>query len=232
MKTDEVKDLLKISKQIRIDRVIPKTEFFRALDKPDQKNLIRDNLNKLHWLASMKPENTNIPASETFQEVEIFSAEIKDIKNAAKVFNIVNNKIPYPLFFVLSDNKYNVVCTADYEKKQNGYLRVTKIYTSPALDNQTFSSKFKNFDWRQLSTVNMGSFYASLSRFVMLTNLETERQFKSDADPWQAMYLKQEIESLTAEAKKVDQLNQRMRLLNQIKTKRKMLEEMYQGENS
>ena len=82
MKTDEVKDLLKISKQIRIDRVIPKTEFFRALDKPDQKNLIRDNLNKLHWLASMKPENTNIPSSETFQEVEIFSAEIKNIKNA------------------------------------------------------------------------------------------------------------------------------------------------------
>ena len=78
----------------------------------------------------------------------------------------------------------------------------------------------------------MGSFYASLSRFVMLTNLETERQFKSDADPRQAMYLKQEIESLTAEAKKVDQLNQRMRLLDQIKTKRKMLEEMYQGENS
>lgn len=80
------------------------------LDAKDKKAL-KDDVNKIRWLYTLKPSTINIaPFSDDLRdygELAFLVVELSSAKNAERIGQLINRAIPYPtvIFFVLSENK-------------------------------------------------------------------------------------------------------------------------------
>lgn len=79
------------------------------LDAKDKKAL-KDDVDKIRWLYTLKPSTINIaPYSDDLRdygELAFLVVELSSIKNAERLGQLINRAIPYPtvIFFVLSEN--------------------------------------------------------------------------------------------------------------------------------
>jgi hypothetical protein len=80
------------------------------LDAKDKKAL-KDDVDKIRWLYTLKPSTINIgPYSDDLRdygELACLHVELNNTKSAERIGQMVNRAIPYPLviFFVFSENK-------------------------------------------------------------------------------------------------------------------------------
>ncbi len=80
------------------------------LDAKDKKAL-KDDVDKIRWLYTLKPSTINIaPYSDDLRdygELAFLVVELSSIKNAERLGQLINRAIPYPtvIFFVLSERK-------------------------------------------------------------------------------------------------------------------------------
>jgi len=80
------------------------------LDAKDKKAL-KDDVNKIRWLYTLKPSTINIaPFSDDLRdygELAFLVVELSSAKNAERLGQLINRAIPYPtvIFFVFSENK-------------------------------------------------------------------------------------------------------------------------------
>lgn len=81
-----------------------------ALDAKDKKAL-KDDVDKIRWLYTLKPSTINIaPFSDDLRdygELAFLVVELSSAKNAERLGQLINRAIPYPtvIFFVLSESK-------------------------------------------------------------------------------------------------------------------------------
>ncbi|KHT22166.1 DUF4391 domain-containing protein [Pectobacterium carotovorum] len=81
-----------------------------ALDAKDKKAL-KDDVDKIRWLYTLKPSTINIaPFSDDLRdygELAFLYVELSNTKSAERIGHLINRAIPYPLviFFVHSENK-------------------------------------------------------------------------------------------------------------------------------
>lgn len=80
------------------------------LDAKD-KQALKDDVDKIRWLYTLKPSTINIaPYSDDLRdygELAILVVELSSAKNAERLGQLINRAIPYPtvIFFVLSESK-------------------------------------------------------------------------------------------------------------------------------
>ncbi|EPT6998618.1 DUF4391 domain-containing protein [Cronobacter sakazakii] len=80
------------------------------LDAKDKKAL-KDDVDKIRWLYTLKPSTINIaPFSDDLRdygELAFLVVELSSAKNAGRLGQLINRAIPYPtvIFFVLSESK-------------------------------------------------------------------------------------------------------------------------------
>ncbi|QTE85135.1 MULTISPECIES: DUF4391 domain-containing protein [Shewanella] len=80
------------------------------LDAKDKKAL-KDDVDKIRWLYTLKPSTINIaPFSDDLRdygELAFLVVELSSAKNAERIGQLINRAIPYPtvIFFVLSERK-------------------------------------------------------------------------------------------------------------------------------
>lgn len=80
------------------------------LDAKDKKAL-KDDVDKIRWLYTLKPSTINIaPFSDDLRdygELAFLHVELRNTKSAERIGHLINRAIPYPLviFFVHSENK-------------------------------------------------------------------------------------------------------------------------------
>ena len=80
------------------------------LDAKDKKAL-KDDVDKIRWLYTLKPSTINIaPFSDDLRdygELAFLLVELSSTKSAERIGHLINRAIPYPtvIFFVLSENK-------------------------------------------------------------------------------------------------------------------------------
>jgi hypothetical protein len=80
------------------------------LDAKDKKAL-KDDVDKIRWLYTLKPSTINIaPFSDDLRdygELAFLYVELSNTKSAERIGNLINRAIPYPLviFFLHSENK-------------------------------------------------------------------------------------------------------------------------------
>lgn len=79
------------------------------LDAKDKKAL-KDDVDKIRWLYTLKPSTINIaPFSDDLRdygELAFLHVELRNTKSAERIGHLINRAIPYPtvIFFVLSEN--------------------------------------------------------------------------------------------------------------------------------
>src|SRR5699024_11050655 len=65
-------------------------------------------------LASINPNNTNIPSyeneTERYEEIHVFLIKVEHLKHTKEIFKILNKIIPYPLIIIFShQTNYQII---------------------------------------------------------------------------------------------------------------------------
>ncbi|MGP9797453.1 DUF4391 domain-containing protein [Halomonas sp. 86] len=159
------------------------------LDAKDKKAL-KDDVDKIRWLYTLKPSTINIaPFSDDLRDYGEFAflyVELSNAKSAERIGQLINRAIPYPvvIFFVFSENKGTeangehddkehadeqlAICLADkrINKADQTKWVIDDFQLSPwlSLDNTTEIAKvfFNSLNFTGLPYSNFWHFYQSL----------------------------------------------------------------------
>ncbi len=107
MTPTEFVDSLGLPATARVDRVVPKKLLLEngARTASDRK-AISAGIDKIHWLASLKPTNIGVPEfrSETHEylEIAVIAATLRAEARVARLTELLHRAIPYPLLLVTS----------------------------------------------------------------------------------------------------------------------------------
>lgn len=119
---DTFLNTLGIPNSCLLNKPLFKKLFFEhtELDAKD-KNALKDNVEKIRWLYTLKPSTIHIaPYSDElrdYSELAVLHVEINDTKHTERIGHFINRAIPYPLiiFFTVNeeDKEHFALCLAD-----------------------------------------------------------------------------------------------------------------------
>lgn len=159
------------------------------LDAKDKKAL-KDDVDKIRWLYTLKPSTINIAPYiddlRDYGEVALLQVELSNPKNAERIGQLINRAIPYPvvIFFLLSENKETedtgeletneqlAICLADKRtnKANNEKWVIEALQLSPwvslASKRQAEEAFLSSLTFAGLPHSNFWHFYQALSHRV------------------------------------------------------------------
>lgn len=85
------------------NRVLPKTKIYANAKLPKTiKDKFVSHISEIVWKYKLSPDTANLPARDSFTEIEIFEIKLKEPELGTEVLGIIDKAIPYPIFFRLS----------------------------------------------------------------------------------------------------------------------------------
>lgn len=217
-------NLLRYPHSCIVDRVVPKTLFYKFLEV-NQRMKVRfvNDVVSITWLYKLAPTTLNVVASETMQEIEVFVAELKGPDCPPDLFMFIDQNMPHHIVFILryGDSamlllNYKGWADALHPEKK---FRIRQSFTSPwvplpdlslPVEGQTLERIYDNF----VATVSgIGEHRAgAMAQIVELK----QRIAKAQA----------ELKTLQTKVRKQPQFNVQMEMNKQVKAKRQELESL------
>jgi len=235
-----------------VNKKITKAFFKRNFELTTAEKKLLDDFTiiiQIDWLASVKPENSNIIAytyeQVIYEEVVIISVQTSDDnfdKNKQKIAELIQKYIPYNILLCIYNNKFFVLNTCDKRINQNDATKRTieKYYftenisiTKPIEKQKSF---IKSLAFSELDKQNLKTFYDSYtSRIIalqaaVLTGIFTIRKNERSKQDVQHLenitQLQSEILTLQNQAIKETQLKIQVQLNTEIQKKRKEIKKL------
>ncbi len=174
-------DHLSIPKSCELNKPVFKKLFLEIgiLDIAD-KAALKDDVEKIRWLYTLKPATINIAAhvdsERDFSEVAILQVELTATKRLKRIATFMQRSIPYPLVLLFTQG--NQVCLALSDKRINQadkekWVVEEPLYTGwidlagPTAAQATFLA---DCNINSFSFANFLSFYKSLTERVIAIN--------------------------------------------------------------
>lgn len=238
---DEAKLLAELSlpKATWFQRNLPFNQLSQRLNT-SQKKLCSDTIQSygIRVVATIMPANTNIPKYEDetnkYEEVHIYTIELKEWKKQKEIFQVFSQIIPYPLLILFyQGEKFQWVAAKYHRHHDQVNLVVDYFYQSS--DDVPIGEYHAALNFDQLIKTNLKFFYESvLNAFV---NVELKGNYRVEVNNHNnEEYLKRlqdtdkEIQKLQKKAQKESQMNHRVALNMQIhqlkQDKEKILKEI------
>lgn len=131
-------------KQAEFNRVVPKGKIYEhAKASKRLKQLFVDQVEEIIWKYKLSPETTNLPASGSINEIQVFEIRLRTREFEPDLLQAIDKAIPFPLAFQLMDESkacfavaYKRPSEADSSKWVTEGLFVTPFYSTP-LKEQT-----------------------------------------------------------------------------------------------
>lgn len=219
------------------------------LDAKDKKAL-KDNVEKIRWLYTLKPSTINIaPYSDElrdYSELAVLHVEINETKHAERIAHFINRAIPYPLIIFFTANQegkeYLALCLADKRlnkaDKEKWVIEEQLLAPWLVLDESTeVNQAFLNS--LQLATLPFSNFwqvYQALShrvislkcaeitgRYHLAQDADKSQQQRENLQQYQQIQL--EIKKLRGQIKQAA-FNQQVELNTQIKKHEQALKQL------
>ena len=221
------------------------------LDARDKKAL-KDDVEKIRWLYTLKPSTINIAAytddQRDYGELAILHLELSAIKNFERIAHFINRAIPYPLVIFFThvilgeeNDEEFALCLADkrLNKADKEKWVIEELISVPWLhlnENSKINQDFLNsLQFSKLPFANFWQFYKSLSNRVVArqcAEITGIYQLKSDSDiSSQHAYLLQykkielAIKKLRSQLKQAA-FNRQVELNTQIKKQEQVLKQI------
>lgn len=244
-----IMDILQLPESCLVDKKITKVFFTRNFELTTTEKAMLDDSQVVagsSWIASVKPNNSNIPAfidsNSTFEEIQVISVQTttKNFdKYKLKLAEFVQKYIPYHILLVVyCDTKaiFNT-CTKrininDSNKRVMDLMLFTEeiLNKEPTLKQSAFLNSLKYFNQDK---PNLKVLYDSyIQKLVALQTSEitgefaprtSERTIQDVERMEQINLLKSEIVQLQNKAKKESQLNKRVELNTLIHLKKEQI---------
>jgi len=240
-------DILKLPTRCLLSKRLPKTFFQRNFDLTASEKKVLNAIISVEWLASIKPNNSNIAAfadaTTTFEEIQVITCLLpaSDCETlAGDASTLIQKNIPYHVLAIVESDSEFVVSTSEKRINQNDSRRrtiasyqlsptVSKLYKTEA--SEAF---FTGLSFTTLDKTNLKTSYESYAHAIvqlqvaMATGITTQRSRTRSAEDMELLQkldaLEVELLRLGNQIKKETQLNKKVSLNVEIQTKRKQIE--------
>lgn len=227
-------DFLNIPDSAVMGKTVFKKLFYEnaELSKTDV-NRIKDNIDKVDWLYSLRPDTVNVlPYQDDireYSEIEVLLVELRKSSDIKRMAEIIMRAIPYPMLLIF---RYENKVLYGVSNQRTSQTDVSQNVIEELIVTDFVSLEEKVIDFKQYSYSNFYAMYCDLVDSIILYNaslhFEIEKmdvaQVKCKLERLQKY--ESEIEKLEMKIKKETQFNRKMEInvkLVQIKQKRNQL---------
>lgn len=220
-----MENLLKYPQTCMVDRVVPKTMFYKFMEvNPRMKTRFLNDVVSITWLYKLSAQTLNVTDSDDMKEIEVFVAQLKGPDCPPDLFSFIDQNMPHHIVFILTyeDNAMQLINYKEWAPHPTSprggerAFRIIKTFTSPwvpikdvqlPVQGQSLNRIYDNF---VASVSGIGEHKAgAMAEIVELK----QRIAKMEA----------ELNTLQARVRKEKQFSIQMEMNKQVKAKRKQL---------
>lgn len=223
-----MENLLNYPQSCVVDRVVPKTMFYKFMDvNPRMKTRFVNDVVSITWLYKLSAQTLNVTASADIPEIQIFVASLKTNDCPKDLFLFLDQNLPQYIVFVLV-YEGSAMFMLNYKEQK-------PLPASPKGGGRVFNI-IKSFTspWVLINDLKLPVQGQSLQRIYdnFVAHISGIGEHKAGAMA-EIVELKQriakmeaELKSLQAKVRKEKQFSVQMEMNKLVKTKRKELEEL------
>lgn len=234
--------------RILLNKRITKVFFQKNFDlTASERKLLNNSIQSIWWIASIKPNSANIPATVNgqykYEEIQIIKCTIPDNqleKMGKRCVELIQKYIPYHLIVLVEDEFEFIINVCDKRVNQSDTSKRTiehYITTSPIsklYKNEVATSFFKSLNFSVLDKTNLETTYkAYIDAIIQFQSALITGKFerkgkertKQDMVNLQTIEnLEQDIVSLKNQLKSENQINQKVDLNMAIQHRKKEID--------
>ena len=223
-------DVLNVPAACIVDNLIYKKLFYENADlSAADKKLFAENINKITWRYSLKPENCFVKPYKDevreYGEVEIIETALTRQAGEKRIAEIIMHTIPYPMFLVLKYEESAQLWAAHQRSSQNDSEK--NVLEEPVctawLDSAELEKLSAALDFQKLRNGNFYELYSDMVDGISMFNAHQSGMVAvADGDEARALLAQRQateakIAALRAELKKETQFNRKVELNMEIK---------------
>ena len=217
-----MKNLLNYHKDVIVDRVVPKTMFYRFMEvNPRMKVRFVNDVEKITWLYKLSANTLNVTSSDDLVEIDVFVATLKQQDCPTDLFTFIDTNMPHHIVFILEyDNSYMILLNyKDWADNTHTKFKITKSFASLWMDENRLSLEIQG---QSLSRV-YENFVAQVSGIgehkagAMAEIVDLKKRIAA---------MEAELQNLQKKMRKEPQYNKQVKMNKQVKVKRHELDEL------
>ncbi|MCG4282292.1 DUF4391 domain-containing protein [Lacticaseibacillus saniviri] len=215
-----------------INKNLPKTQVFPHIRDAKDKKLLTDAVQSIYMLADFKPENTNIPAfqsdEELYSEVWFYYVKTKENEKSEKIYRLLSKIIPYPIVVLTEFQDEFRLYTGRSVRQSTDFLKLIRIYPSPSYSVERAPKILENLAVSKLPRSSLKTLYDGLQSEI--TQQLTAVQFGVRAETVTTYEkdrldeLSKRIETLRKKIKGERQLNRKIEMQMELKKRKDELQ--------
>ncbi len=233
-------NILKYPQSTIVNRVVPKTMFYRFMDvNTRMKARFVNDVVSITWLYKLSAATLNVTDTKLMTEIEVFVVNLKQSDCPADLFTFIDTNMPHHIVFVLVHEGHAMLLVnyKDWAARENKGVSGGREGDTPAKFKimQTFTSPWMPADSLQLH-IDGRSLPRIYDNFVAQISGIGEHKAGCMAD---IVALKQQIAAAEAELKTMErrmrkepQLDRQMQMNAQVKAKRRELDSLRNNLNN
>lgn len=217
-----MENLLSYPQDTIVDKVVPKTMFYKFMEV-NQRMKVRfvNDVSQICWLYKLSANTLNVTASEGMVEIDVFVATLKEEGSPTDIFTFIDTYMPHHIVFILKyEDQYMLLI--NYKEWKDGthtQFKITKSFTTEWMPQEQLSLKLRGQSLLRI----YDNFVAQISGIgehkagTLAKIVETKKRIN---------VLESELESLERRMRKEPQYDVQVKMNNQVKEKRKEVEEL------
>jgi len=218
------------------------------LDITDKKAL-KDDIDKIRWVYTLKPSTVNITAYRDdvreYDEIAIIQIDLTSNMRAQRIAAFVNKAIPYPVVIVFSFADTIAISVADKRINQADKSKWViedawmTAWFNPDAPNEAQQKFMQDMTIKSLSFVNFYAFYTDIKNRVIALNSATrsgsykmvsaEKTKDRRENLTKITELEREITELRSALKKETQFNKKLELNVSVKERQEAIKQLEQA---
>ena len=217
-----MKNLLNYHKDVIVDRVVPKTMFYKFMEvNPRMKVRFVNDVEKITWLYKLSSNTLNVTSSNDLVEIDVFVATLKQQDCPTDLFTFIDTNMPHHIVFILEyDNSYMILLNyKDWADNTHTKFKITKSFASLWMDEKRLSLEIQG---QSLSRV-YENFVAQVSGIgehkagAMAEIVDLKKRIAA---------MEAELQNLQKKMRKEPQYDKQVKMNKQVKAKRHELDEL------
>ena len=217
-----MKNLLNYHKDVVVDRVVPKTMFYKFMEvNPRMKVRFVNDVEKITWLYKLSANTLNVTSSDDLIEIDVFVATLKQQDCPTDLFTFIDTNMPHHIVFILEyDNCYMILLNyKDWADNTHTKFKITKSFASLWMDEERLSLEIQG---QSLSRI-YENFVAQVSGIgehkagAMAEIVDLKKRIAA---------MEAELQNLQKKMRKEPQYDIQVKMNKQVKAKRKELDEL------
>lgn len=213
-------NLLQYPQSTIVNRVIPKTMFYRFMEvNPRMKTRFVNDVVNITWLYKLSAATLNVTDRDDMKEIEVFVVNLKQPDCPTDLFSFIDTNMPHHIVFILvhENNAMLHINYKDWADNTHTKFRITQAFTSPWVPLADLSLKVEGQSLPRI----YDNFVAQISGIgehkagTMADIVNLKKQIAS---------LEAEIQALSRKMRREPQYDVQMKMNEQLKAKRKALE--------